>query len=97
MATYITLFKFTQQGIKDVKNGPQRLDSAKKAWSAAGGSIKAFYLLMGEYDGLVISEVPDDATVAKLALQTGMLGNITTQTMRAYTEEEYRKVVASLP
>ncbi len=97
MATYITLLKFTQQGIKDIKNAPARLDNARKAYSAAGASLKSFYLTMGRYDAVVVSEAPNDETVAKLALSTGALGNVTTETLRAYTEDEYRKIVASLP
>lgn len=97
MATYITLLKFTQQGIKDIKGSPGRLENAKKAWAAAGGSIKGFYLTMGRYDAVVVNEAPDDTAVAKLALQTGSLGNVTTETLRAFTEDEYRKIIASLP
>jgi uncharacterized protein with GYD domain len=97
MATYITLLKFTQQGIRDIKGSPGRLDSAKKAYAAAGGSIKGFYLTMGRYDAVVLSELPDDTAAAKVALQTGSLGNVSTETLRAYTEDEYRKIIASLP
>lgn len=97
MATYITMLRFTQQGIKDIKGGPGRLDAAKKAYAAAGGSIKAFYLTMGRYDAVVVSELPDDGAAARIALQTGSLGNVTTETLRAYTEDEYRKIIASLP
>ncbi len=97
MATYVTLLKYTQQGIKDIKHSPDRLDNAKRAWSQAGGSLKAFYLTMGQYDAVVISELPDDATVARLALATGSLGNVTTETLRAFTEDEFRKIIASLP
>jgi uncharacterized protein with GYD domain len=97
MATYITLLKYTDQGIKDIKNGPNRLDAARKAWTAAGGSLKSFYLTMGRYDAVVISELPDDATAAKLALATGSLGNVSTETLRAFTEDEFRKIVSSLP
>ena len=97
MAAYISLLKFTQQGIKDIKNGPSRLDAAKKAYKAVGAEIKAYYLTMGEYDAVVIGDVPDDVTAARIALVTGALGNVTTQTLRAFTEDEYRKIVASLP
>jgi uncharacterized protein with GYD domain len=62
-----------------------------------GAEIKAFYLVMGQYDALVISEAPDDETVTKLALSIGSQGNIRTETLRAYTEDEYRKTIADLP
>ena len=96
MATYISLLKFTDQGIKTIKDSPSRLDAAKRAWQAAGGRVTAFYLTLGTHDAVVIGEVPDDAAAAKLLLQTGALGNVTTTTFRAFTEDEYRKIIASL-
>ena len=96
MATYITLLKFTQQGIANIKDSPSRVDAAKKAWAENGATLKAFYLTMGRYDAVVVSEAPDDATVAKLALATGKLGNVTTETLRAFPEDEFRKIVASV-
>ena len=97
MATYISLISYTQQGIQDIKESPSRLDSAKKAFEAMGAKVVAFYLVMGQYDIIMVTEAPDDETVAKLALSIGSLGSIRTQTLRAFTEDEYRKVIASLP
>lgn len=97
MATYISLISYTQQGIQNIKESPSRLDSAKKAFEAMGAKIVAFYLVMGQYDIIMVAEAPDDETVAKLALSIGSLGSIRTQTLRAFTEDEYRKVIASLP
>ena len=97
MATYISLLKFTDKGIATIKDSPNRLDNAKKVWQAAGGNLKSFYLTNGQYDAVVISEAPDDATVAKLALATGSAGAVRTETFRAFTEDEYRKIIASLP
>ena len=97
MATYITLLNYTQQGIKNVKESPARDDAAKKAIQSMGGEIKQMYLTMGQYDSVVIFEAPDDETVAKLLLATGAQGNVSTQTMRAFTEDEFRKIVAGLP
>jgi uncharacterized protein with GYD domain len=62
-----------------------------------GGELKAFYLTMGQYDAVVIAEVPDDATAAKLSLATLSLGNIAGETLRAFTEDEFRSIVAGLP
>jgi uncharacterized protein with GYD domain len=62
-----------------------------------GAELKAFYLVMGQYDMVVISEGPDDETAAKLALAIGSQGAIRTETFRAFTEEEYRSLIASLP
>ena len=71
MATYIILTNWTQKGIENVKDSPARLDAAKKAFQAAGGELKEFFLVTGRYDMVVIGEAPDDETVAKLALTIG--------------------------
>ena len=97
MPTYISFLRYTQQGAQTIKDSPKRLESARKAYQAAGAKLKEFYLVMGQYDAVVIAEAPDEATVAKLALALGALGNIRTETMRAFTEDEYRKIVGSLP
>ena len=97
MPTYIALLRYTQKGIETIKEGPARLDAAKKMFAAAGASIKASYLTMGRYDAVAIVEAPDDATIARLALAGGAQGNLRTETMRAFTEDEMRKIVASLP
>lgn len=97
MPTYITMLKYSQLGIKNIKQAPSRLDAAKKAYKAAGAKIKDFYLVMGQYDAVVVCEAPDDDTIAKLALSTGSQGNVHTETVRAFTEDEYRKLVADLP
>ena len=97
MPTYITLFQWTQKGIENVKDSPKRLDKAKQAIEAAGGKMQAFYLTMGQYDGVTISEAPSDEAFAKTMLALGSVGAIKTQTLRAFTEEEFRKLIGSLP
>jgi uncharacterized protein with GYD domain len=97
MPTHITLINWTQKGIENVKESPARLDAAKQAFQAAGAEMKAFYLTMGRYDMVIIAEGPDAETVAKLALAIGSQGAVRTETMRAFTEDEYRKIVAALP
>jgi uncharacterized protein with GYD domain len=97
MPTYITLFRFTQQGIKTIKDGPARVDAAKKAFRSMGAEMKQWYLTTGQYDGVVIAEAPNDETIAKVALSIGSLGNVQTETLRAFTEDEYRAIVAKLP
>ena len=97
MPTYISLLNFTQQGIEKIKESPARLDRARQAFKAMGAELKAFYLVMGQYDAVVISEAPNDETVGKLVLMIGAQGNIRTETLRAFTEDEYRKMIAALP
>ena len=96
MATYIVLINWTQKGIENVKDSPNRLDKAKQAFQAAGSKIKEFYLVTGRYDMVLVAEAPDNETVAKLALAIGKAGAIRTETLTAFTEEEYRKIIASL-
>lgn len=97
MATYITLLRFTQQGIQSIKDGPARLDAAKQAFRAMGADLKAYYLVLGQYDAVVISEAPDVETAAKLSLAIGSQGNVRSETLQAFTEDEYRKIIAALP
>jgi uncharacterized protein with GYD domain len=96
MNTYIVLLNYTQQGMQKIKESPARLDAAKKAFKAMGAELKQWYLVMGQYDAVVIAEAPDDETVAKLALTVGSLGAIHTETLRAFPEVEYRKIIADL-
>ena len=97
MATYITLGRWTQQGIEKIKESPTRLDAFKQAVKAAGGTVKGFYMVTGQYDIVTIVEAPSDEAVAKAALLLGSKGCVRTETLRAFTEDEYRKVIASLP
>jgi uncharacterized protein with GYD domain len=97
MPTYIHLVKFTQKGIENIKEGAARLDAVKQSYKAMGAEIKGFYLVMGQYDGVVIVEAPNDETMAKVALASGTRGTVRSETSRAFTEEEYRKILASLP
>ena len=97
MATYISLLRYTQQGIEKIKEGPSRIDSAKQAFQAMGADLKEFYLVTGQYDAIVISEAPDDETVAKLALSIGAAGAVRTETLRAFPENEYRNIISALP
>jgi uncharacterized protein with GYD domain len=97
MPTYITLAKFTQKGIEEIKEGPNRLEEAKRTFEAMGAKIKDFYLVTGKYDMLVIVEAQDDETIAKLALIIGSKGTSRTVTFRAFTEDEYRKIIDELP
>jgi uncharacterized protein with GYD domain len=97
MPTYITLLNWTQQGIQSVKDSPSRLEKAKAATKAAGGEIKAFYMTMGQYDMVGVIEAPNDEAYAKTMLAISSAGGVRSQTLRAFTEDEYRKIVGSLP
>ncbi|HLI63353.1 MAG TPA: GYD domain-containing protein [Terriglobales bacterium] len=97
MPHYVTLVRYTQQGVSKIKDSPQRLDAGRKLAEKMGGKIQTWYLTMGKYDAVFISEFPDDDTVARFMLSLAALGNVTTQTLKAFNEAEYRKIVSSLP
>jgi uncharacterized protein with GYD domain len=97
MPTYISLLRYTQQGISAIKQGPTRLEAARQAYKKAGGELKSFYLTIGQYDAVAIAELPDDTALARIALALGAQGNVRTESLRAFNEAEYRKIVAELP
>jgi uncharacterized protein with GYD domain len=97
MPTYLSLVHWTHEGITKVKESPSRLDAAKKAIEASGGKMKQIYMLMGQYDVAILVEAPDDATVARINLALGSKGSVRTETSRAFSEEEYRKIISKLP
>jgi len=97
MPTYIALYKLTDQGIKDIKNGPKRFEDGVKAFEAMGGKITGFYAVMGEYDYVAIGEAPNDEVAMTFALAIGSLGSVRTTTLKAFTHEEFAKLVKKLP
>ena len=96
MTTYILLVNWTEAGIKNVKDSPQRLDAAKKLLRDMGGEFKSFFLTMGEFDMIAEYEAPDDAVAARFAFQLGQLGYIRTRTLKAFPEAAYREIINSL-
>lgn len=96
MPTYVTLLRFTAKGAEQIKGGPGRLEDAKKRARQRGGEIKAFYLTMGRYDAVVISESPNDEAAIASSIGASQMGFVRTETMRAFTEDEYKKLVAAL-
>jgi uncharacterized protein with GYD domain len=96
MPTYLSLMRWTKEGLEKIKESPSRLEAAKKAVGSAGGKITDFYMLMGEYDMAIVVETPDDATLARISLSLAAKGGVRTQTMRAFTEDEYRKIISGI-
>ncbi|SDR47700.1 Uncharacterized protein, contains GYD domain [Rhizobiales bacterium GAS191] len=96
MTTYIMLANWTDQGVRNVKESPRRLDAARKALREMGGDFKSFYLTMGDYDMVAVYEASDDAVAARFTMQLGMLGDVRTRTLKAFPEAAYREIVASL-
>lgn len=96
MTTYIVLLNWTDQGVRNVREFPRRLDAAKKQLADMGGNFKDFYMTMGDADMVAVLDAPDDAIVARFALQLGMAGNVRTRTMKAFPEAAYREIITSL-
>jgi uncharacterized protein with GYD domain len=96
MPHYVTLVRYTPQGMSKINASPSRLDAAKKAAEKEKGKIQAWYLTMGRYDAVYLSEFPSDEACARFTLSVGSLGNISTETLKAFPEADYRKIVGSL-
>ncbi len=96
MTTYIVLMNWTEQGAKNVRDSPKRLDAARKQLGEMGGSFKSFYLTMGEFDMVAVVEAPDDAVLARFALMLGSGGSVRTHTLKAFPEFAYREIISSL-
>ena len=97
MPSYVMLVKWTEQGIKNVKDSPARLAAAGKAIEAAGGRFTGAYYTMGEYDLIVTSEGPSDEAATAAALAISGAGNTRTTTLRAFTVAEFTEIVKKLP
>ena len=97
MAKYVTLYKFTDQGIRDIKGSPERIRRSVAAWEAMGGKLLGVYSTQGPYDLVAISEADDDEMAAAFALAMGSQGNVTTLTMRAFDPEEFERIVSKIP
>jgi uncharacterized protein with GYD domain len=97
MPTYVSLLHFTQKGIENIKESPYRLGKAVEAAKAGGAEMKAFYLTMGQYDGVVIAEAPSEEAFAALMLNVSTVGAVRAESLRAFTEDEYREIIAAVP
>jgi len=96
MPTYISLMTYTDQGLRNIKKSPGRVDAARKLAEELGGNMGDLYLTMGAYDLVAISEFPDDATAATFVLKLGALGNVRTTTVKAFPENAYRKILEAV-
>lgn len=97
MPKYVLLSRFTQQGLQTIKDGPERLATARKTLEGLGARIQDFYLVMGQYDTVVVVEAPDDETIAKASIAIGSVGNVRIETLRAFDENEYQRLIGALP
>jgi uncharacterized protein with GYD domain len=96
MPTYVVLARMTQQGVATAKDIPKRRAAAREAAEKLGITFREGMLTMGKYDVVFILDAPDDATLAKFVLQIGMQGNLSTQTLRAFSDQEADAILGSL-
>jgi len=97
MSAYITLFNWTDQGIRNAKDTVNRARAFRQAVEAGGGRLIGIWWTLGQHDGVLIFEASDDETATRLLVATGMLGNVRTATMRAFSEEEMERIIQGLP
>ena len=96
MATFITTIKFTQQGIKAIDDTTKRAAAVKAAGKRLGVKVTDIFWTLGDHDGVLIFEAPDDETATTLLLHLGALGNVHTTTVRAFTAAEMDKILAKV-
>jgi len=97
MPKYISLVKYTSKGIENIKESPNRLDAIKKLCESMDVKVEDFYLTMGRYDLVFILDAPNSEIIAKIALKIASGGNVSTETLPAFPEEGYRKIISELP
>jgi len=97
MPTYIGLYKLTDQGVKNIKDAPGRVEEAIKGAEAMGGKVIGVYSVLGEYDYVTIGEFPSDEVAMTFAMALGSRGNVRTTTLRAFTKEQFAQIVKKLP
>ncbi len=97
MAIWVSLVNLTDQGIKNIKQGPGRLEEAANKIEEVGGKLLGFYLTMGDYDYVTIVEGPSDEVAMIFLMGMGAEGNIRTKTLKAFTLDEFKEMVKGLP
>ena len=96
MATFVVLLNFTDQGIRNVKDSPERLNAFRSMAEEMGVSVKSVYYTVGNYDIVTVVEGPDEAVTAAL-LKVGSLGNVRSQTLRGFSPDEMKQMISKMP
>jgi uncharacterized protein with GYD domain len=96
MATFISLVNLTEQGVKDFKASPDRAEKFKTMAQKSGVTVKNIYWTMGTYDVVIIMEAANDEAIVGVMLSLASLGNVRTQTMRAFNTAEMKNIVSKL-
>jgi len=97
MANYVALVNFTDQGVRQIRQTTERAKALVNAASNLNVKIKEIYWTMGIYDAVITAEAPDDETVTAFAMSMGSLGNIRTQTLRAFAADEIKRILEKIP
>ncbi|HZY41576.1 MAG TPA: GYD domain-containing protein [Anaerolineae bacterium] len=97
MPTYVVLMKLTDQGIKTVKDSPDRLEASISHFEAMGGKFIGFYATLGQYDYVAIGDAPNEAVVMSFVLSLGKSGDVRTTTLKALSRDEFEEIVKKLP
>ncbi|MGD0753957.1 MAG: GYD domain-containing protein [Bacteroidales bacterium] len=97
MITYITLMKLTDQGVKDLKESPKRIEDGLKVFEKMGGRLIGFYATLGEFDYIGIGEAPNDTVATMFNLALSSLGFVRTTTIKAFTISEFADMIKRLP
>jgi len=96
MSTYLVLWNWTEQGIRNLKDSPKRVDAFKQLAEKNGGKVVQFFYTMGTYDGAAVVEAPSDEAFLKIVLGLGSLGNVRTTTLKAWTASDAAKVFSQV-
>jgi uncharacterized protein with GYD domain len=96
MSTYILLGTFTDQGVRAVKDTVKRAQAARDLGKKLGVTVKELYWTLGQYDVALVADAPDDETMTAFGLSIGSLGNVRTQTLRAFTPDEMSPILGKV-
>ena len=97
MATYVVLGSYTDQGIRNIKESPKRLDAGRDLAKSMGAQLKDFHLTFGAYDFITTLEAPSDEVASRYVLALASRGNVRTTTVKTFSESEYRSIIGKLP
>lgn len=95
--TYITLWNFTREGVANIKESPDRVEADRELYEEMGMELTDYFLTFGRYDVVYIVEAPDDETYTQAVYAIAKEGNATSETLKAFPEEDYRDVLAGVP
>lgn len=97
MPTYVHLVNYTEEGVETIEEGPDRMERVEQAAQEMGGELKDIYLTFGQYDVVAITEFPSDEAAAQFVLTAMSMGASRAETLKAFTEDQFRDIVEGLP